>query len=124
MVTKQRPTMADWTRKMTQIFINKCQAQFSMKGPLWVSFKETQLKTGRMITSKLKFWRTDGIIETAKSLKYFMSITTTLFAQVADSVLDAAYFVQLQRKPRLVHVPAWVHGVQGMLLYTCELQSI
>ena len=56
------------------------------------------------------------------SYKKLFSILTTLMTQIADSLLDALYFVQMKSKPRLIHVPAHIQAFQGVLLYTCEYQ--
>ena len=93
---------------------------------------DTQVKTGKHLIFKSNFWKTgtesDSIFrklwEKFKTMKLFMSLATTLLAQVADSLLDGLYFVKLKTNPRLVHVPAWVHGVQGTLLFTCKRRKI
>ena len=55
------------------------------------------------------------------SYKKLVSILTTLMSQIADSLLDALYFVKLKSKPRIIHVPLHIQAFQGVLLYTCEL---
>ena len=52
--------------------------------------------------------------------KRLLAILSTLMTQVADSLLDAFYFVQMKSNPRLIHVPAYIQAFQGFLLYTCE----
>ena len=93
------------------------------------SFKDTSVKTGRLVESKLKFWRTgedvnkgspEALRETVMTLIRFSLLLVTLFSQVADSLLDGLYFIRLQLLPRMVHVPGWVQAVQGFLLFTCK----
>lgn len=55
------------------------------------------------------------------SYKKLVEILVTLLSQIADSLLDALYFVKLKRKPRLIHVPSRIQVFQGFLLYTCKL---
>ena len=61
-----------------------------------------------------------SFIATLKSYKKLMSILSTLMTQIADSLLDALYFVNMKRKPRLIHVPAYIQAFQGVMLYACE----
>ena len=49
-----------------------------------------------------------------------MSIMVTLLTQVADSLLDALYFIKLKKESRLIHVPRSIVAFQGFLLFTCE----
>ena len=37
-----------------------------------------------------------------------------------DSIMDFVYYIKLKTEPRLIHVPGYVHVVQGVLLYTCK----
>lgn len=57
------------------------------------------------------------------SYKKLVSILSTLMSQIADSLLDALYFVKLKSKPRIIHVPLHIQAFQGVLLYTCELSQ-
>ena len=54
------------------------------------------------------------------SYKRLLFILSTLMVQVADSLLDALYFIKLKSKSRLIHVPAHIQAIQGVLLYACE----
>ena len=57
------------------------------------------------------------------SYKKLVSILSTLMSQIADSLLDALYFVKLKTKPRLIHVPFHIQAFQGVLLYTCKFHD-
>ena len=79
------------------------------------------VKTGykpRVIHSKQDFWDEK---DRFWSWVRFLLLTWPIMAQVADSLLDGYYFVNLKLKARLVHVPVWVHIIQGTLLFTCKL---
>ena len=71
----------------------------------------------RVILSKRHFWDRE---QRFRSWIRFLSLTSPMLTQVADSLTDGLYFVNLRLKPRLVHVPSWVHVVQGILLFTRE----
>ena len=63
----------------------------------------------------------DSICKKAKSIfKIGLLLSSTFFCLV-DSVFDALYFIKLKTVPRIIHVPAWIHVVQGVLLYSGEL---
>lgn len=47
-------------------------------------------------------------------------LMSTITFSLLDSIFDALYFIRLKTEPRLIHVPAYVHVIQGGLLYTCE----
>lgn len=64
-------------------------------------------------TSKKSIW----------SYKKLASILSTLMSQIADSLLDALYFVKLKSKARLIHVPFHIQAFQGVMLYTCKLYT-
>ena len=57
---------------------------------------------------------------TLMSYKKLFGILSTLMSQIADSLLDALYFVKMKSKPRLIHVPAHIQAIQGVLLYACK----
>ena len=61
-----------------------------------------------------------SLSSTLISYKKLLSILSIMMAQIADSLLDALYFINLKSKPRLIHVPAHIPAVQGVLLYACE----
>ena len=64
-----------------------------------------------------------SLFENLMSYKKLLSVLSVLMTQIADSLLDALYFVQIKSKPRLIHVPAHIQAFQGVLLYTCEYKS-
>ena len=71
----------------------------------------------RVILSKQEFWdKKDRIWSWVR----FLKLASPIMFQVADSLKDGYYFVSLKLKARLVHVPAWVHIIQGTLLFTCK----
>ena len=41
-----------------------------------------------------------------------------LIACLLDSIFDSIYFMRLKTKPRMIHVPKYVHVVQGFILFT------
>ena len=57
------------------------------------------------------------------SCKKLLFILSTLMVQVADSLLDALYFIKLKSKSRLIHVPPHIQAIQGLLLFACEYRS-
>ena len=61
-----------------------------------------------------------SFIASLMSYKRLFSILATLMAQVADSLLDALYFIKLKSKSRIIHVPPHIQAIQGFLLYACE----
>ena len=75
----------------------------------------------RIIKSKIDFWKTDKPI---RCWWRFLLLASPMLTQVLDSVSDGMYFLNLKLKPRLVHVPAWVHVFQGILLFTCKLMNL
>ena len=71
----------------------------------------------RVILSKQEFWDKKAPFW---SWVRFLLLASPILTQVADSLTDGLYFVNLKLKARLVHVPAWVHIIQGTLLFTCK----
>ena len=71
----------------------------------------------RVILSKQEFWDKKNRF---RSWIRFLLLASPILTQVADSLTDGLYFVNLKLKARLVHVPAWVHIIQGTLLFTCK----
>ena len=55
------------------------------------------------------------------SYREFLIIFLPIICQVFDSLLDSWYFISLKTSDRIIDVPAWVHVVQGLLLFTCKL---
>ena len=45
-------------------------------------------------------------------------LISPMISCLVDSVLDGLYFISLKTEPRIIHVPGWVHVIQGLLLYT------
>ena len=71
----------------------------------------------RVILSNLEFWDKKNRFRLWFRL---LLLASPILTQVADSLTDGLYFVNLKLKARLVHVPAWVHIIQGTLLFTCK----
>ena len=75
-------------------------------------------------THERTFWKEDSTKSKLMSWKsLIVSIMATLLTQVADSLLDALYFIKLKTEPRLIHVPPSIVAFQGFLLFTCKLLS-
>ena len=51
----------------------------------------------------------------------FFMIFLPVLLQAFDSVLDAVYFIKLKTGNRIIHVPLYIHVLQGFLLFTCKL---
>ena len=66
-------------------------------------------------------WQSDSKL--LSSWKVFKMVSC-LFSCFADSLFDALYFIKLKTVPRLIHVPARIHVIQGGLLYLGELLSL
>ena len=47
-----------------------------------------------------------------------LKLVAPMISCLLDSIFDGVYFIKLKTAARIIHVPAWVHVVQGLLLYT------
>ena len=63
-------------------------------------------------------WRSNE--KFSSSFRVFF-LVSPLFTCLADSLFDSIYFIKLKTVARMILVPAWVHVVQGGLLYLGEL---
>ena len=91
------------------------------EGKIWIAEPESTID---LKTCHRNFYGPVGVkrsfFSSLKSYKNLFFILSTLMVQVADSLLDALYFIKLKSKSRLIHVPAHIQAIQGVLLYACE----
>ena len=66
------------------------------------------------------FWKTGNLSEIFRSLVKITRATAQLPGQAMNSIFDALYFIDLKRKPRIVHVKDYIQGFQAGLLFTCK----
>ena len=89
-------------------------------GKIWATGPDTTAGL-EVKTHERTFWKNDSTKDKLMSWKSLIfSIMATLLTQVADSLLDALYFVKLKTEPRLIHVPPSIVAFQGVLLFTCK----
>ena len=66
------------------------------------------------------FWKSGNLREMLRSIFKIARVTSQLVGQAVNSIFDAVYFIDLERKPRIVHVKDYIQGFQATLLFTCK----
>ena len=92
---RDSPGMKDWNNSIDMVFGTTLSA--------------------RVHHQKQAIWESKSKLSSA--WKVFL-LVSPMMSCLLDSVLDGVYFITLKTTPRMIHVPAWVHILQGLLLYT------
>ena len=77
-----------------------------------------------MVERRHLFWKTGTLSDVIRSCIKIARACAQIPGQTMNSIFDALYFIDLKRKPRIVHVKDYIQGVQAGLLFSCKYISI